>query len=189
MTINPNATAATARVNHALPESLQRMVTETRPRKDWYGTSANTLRQQLTATVKRLHEAQAEAADLRAQVEDRERRLAKMHERIAAEQERYKSLYKPNLTWRVINFCSDRLRISVDEMLGPVRRKELVHARKITAWCVLKATGRSHPEVGRAMKRDHSTIVHAKQCVERSPKLLTEASDLLKEFFTTEMER
>jgi len=53
------------------------------------------------------------------------------------------------------------------DLLGHARTKQLTYARHIAMWIARNEIGASFPELGRAFKRDHTTIVSAVQKVER----------------------
>ena len=53
-----------------------------------------------------------------------------------------------------------------DDILGPRKYKSLVRARQDCV-AMFRKRGMTTTEIGRLMRRDHSTIVHALQQVER----------------------
>ena len=48
---------------------------------------------------------------------------------------------------------------TLDDVRGPVRRRDLVEVRRVVAR-YLRTSGCSLPEIGRALNRDHSTVMH-----------------------------
>lgn len=76
----------------------------------------------------------------------------------------------------VIAFVGKRIGATTDELLGHRRQPKLVRGRWIVA-AVLKERGLSYPTIGRALKRDHTTIMHGIDALpshtSRDPKLAT----------------
>jgi len=60
---------------------------------------------------------------------------------------------------------ADKHGYNVEDILGPCRHKHLVIVRRECV-AMLRAKGYSTTEIGRIMKRDHSTIVHSLQVLE-----------------------
>jgi chromosomal replication initiation ATPase DnaA len=61
----------------------------------------------------------------------------------------------------------ERLGVTVDEMLSRGRTKQLAHARAIVCWA-LRQKGFSFPEIGRALGRDHTSVIPAVRKIERA---------------------
>jgi len=61
----------------------------------------------------------------------------------------------------IIKLCAERFGFSVSEILSGRRRRPLTRARQAAMWISHEATARSFPELGRAFRRDHTTIMHA----------------------------
>lgn len=73
------------------------------------------------------------------------------------------SVYAPA---RVLGEVSGRFGVSVAEILSKDRHKSIARARHVAAW-LLRQTGMSYPEIGRALgKRDHTTAMASVERVE-----------------------
>ena len=73
-------------------------------------------------------------------------------------------------------------------VLGEGRTRSLVYARAVTAW-VLRERGWSYPRIGMALKRDHSTIIHAVRSLPIYIKIDPKVGDALIEFAPVSKER
>jgi len=60
----------------------------------------------------------------------------------------------------IIKLCAERFGFSVGEILSGRRRRPLTRARQAAMWICHEVTARSFPELGRAFRRDHTTIMH-----------------------------
>lgn len=67
------------------------------------------------------------------------------------------------------------------DILSPRREKEVCRARQISVYLAKKFTLRSFPELGRIFGRDHSTLVHSSQKIERNRSVDTMLDDDLKD--------
>ena len=74
----------------------------------------------------------------------------------------------------IINVVSRYFGISSEELLGKSRAKPYVYPRQIAMYLVRHHTSLSFPEIGRAFKRDHTTVLSADQ---RITKGLAEKQD------------
>lgn len=75
----------------------------------------------------------------------------------------------PRATVRLISKEVSRLTgIPASEIMGPRRSADVCRARELVCY-VARRNGMSYPQIGRALKRDHSTIIHAisNECVRR----------------------
>lgn len=66
------------------------------------------------------------------------------------------------LTELVANFMD----VDVADMMGRSQRKSVATARHVLAWA-LRQQGKSYPEIGAALGRDHTTILSALRSIER----------------------
>ncbi len=57
--------------------------------------------------------------------------------------------------------------VSYDDIIGPTRTKGLAHARQLAMYLAREQTGHSLSELGRAFRRDYTTVVHAHRKVKR----------------------
>ena len=67
------------------------------------------------------------------------------------------------------------------DILSPRREKEVCRARQISVYLAKKFTLRSFPELGRIFGRDHSTLVHSSQKIERNRAIDPILDDNIKE--------
>ncbi len=62
----------------------------------------------------------------------------------------------------IIQEVANAYKVSVEEMVGPSRKQEIVYARQIAIYLARELTDHSFPALGRAFgNRDHTTIMHA----------------------------
>lgn len=66
-----------------------------------------------------------------------------------------RSMYEPE----VLRGAADWVGVSVEDMLGPRKFKELVKARRIAS-VALRIIGYSYPEIASLMDRDHTSIMN-----------------------------
>lgn len=61
------------------------------------------------------------------------------------------------------------------DMVSHDRHRRLARPRQVAMYLARELTGRSYPELGRMFNRDHSTVVHARDCIAhrrtRNPRL------------------
>lgn len=51
--------------------------------------------------------------------------------------------------------------VSVESILSKDRHRKIAHARQAVAYTLRLVKGTSYPQIGRVLKRDHSTVMHA----------------------------
>jgi len=72
--------------------------------------------------------------------------------------------------------------VTVAEILSPRREYRLSEPRHVAMWCAARLTGLSFPQLGRAFRRDHTTIMYAvRQVAKRraaNPAVEAETDDL-----------
>jgi len=56
--------------------------------------------------------------------------------------------------------------VPADVILGKGRVRRIARARQVAMVLSRELTGQSYPRIGRAFRRDHSTVIHATQQVE-----------------------
>ena len=89
----------------------------------------------------------------------------------------------------VQSVVADKLGVSVDELKGKSRKREVARARQIAMFLSREVTGDSLAVVGAHFgKRDHSTVVHAIQTIQTLASTDPNIEKLLKEL-RTEFER
>lgn len=123
------------------------------------------------ATAEQAAEEELAKAEVRARIEKRTRELVdEAIERAAQKgaEERTESITPPNgpLVCEVLAVVSSVTGIATQELIGPRRERAASDARHLAFW--LLDTVRedlSLPAIGRAMKRDHTTIMHGRDRV------------------------
>lgn len=70
------------------------------------------------------------------------------------------SLRLPAKTSALMREWSEACGIPLDVLLGPSREAWIVEARQGLMWVLRHRLGLSYPEIGRAVKRDHTTAMH-----------------------------
>ena len=68
---------------------------------------------------------------------------------------------------RVFETVSKKLGIPVDEIKGTKRNREIAYARHISIYLIRKLTNLSLPNIGKVLKKDHSTIMSSLRTVEK----------------------
>jgi chromosomal replication initiation ATPase DnaA len=62
--------------------------------------------------------------------------------------------------WRILNAVARANDVSPSLLIGPFRSKELVRARWQAMWLLRELLDMSLPAIGRAVHRDHSTVLY-----------------------------
>lgn len=65
-----------------------------------------------------------------------------------------------------IRQCADDLGVSVEALRGHSRKQPLARARQLVMWKMRKA-GFSYSQIGYALNRDHTTIIHGERRIEK----------------------
>jgi chromosomal replication initiation ATPase DnaA len=79
---------------------------------------------------------------------------------------------------RVIAAAARRFNLEPEDLDGATRGDvDVVRARHVAAW-LLREAGRSYPEIGKALGRDHTTAINSVRRVEETPALMAVAVDL-----------
>lgn len=61
----------------------------------------------------------------------------------------------------IIDLVAADTGVSGHDIIGPWQQSEAVRARQIACWLARRATHCSYPAIGKALKRDHTTIMHS----------------------------
>lgn len=77
-------------------------------------------------------------------------------------------------TSRVIASAAAHFGCSAHDVRSDGRTPDVVNARHVTAW-LLRQEGRSYPQVGAALHKDHTSAMHGVKRVERDPALMAVA--------------
>jgi chromosomal replication initiation ATPase DnaA len=93
---------------------------------------------------------------------------------IAEERRRLSTVDTP----QVVRAAADLYGTTPEAIRGPARDKSIASARMVACW-LLRQTGLSYPEIGRAVDRDHTTAIHACRVIDNDPTRLAIARQLL----------
>lgn len=77
-------------------------------------------------------------------------------------------------TDRVIAVSAAHFAVSPGQIASAEKGRDVVKARMVAAW-LLRQDGRSYPEIGQALGKDHSTIIHAVKRVDGCEELTAHA--------------
>ena len=77
--------------------------------------------------------------------------------------------------WRLAELVARGYQTTPYHIFGTTRRTEVTDARHVL-WWVLRAVGMSYPQIGRAVGRDHSTVLRGCQKVDTNDALYLNAS-------------
>lgn len=95
---------------------------------------------------------------------------------IAAERQRLAT----SSTAALVRAAADLYGTNVEAIHSTSREKSVTSARMVACW-LLRETGLSYPEIGRAVGRDHTTAMHACRVVASDPPRLALARRLLEQ--------
>lgn len=100
-------------------------------------------------------------------------RIARLRNEVSA------ALVAPGGSWtqRILAVAAEAFDVTADDLTGRSKDSDVVQARHVATW-LLREAGRSYPEIGRVLGRDHSTAMNGVRRVEASPVLLAVAVDL-----------
>lgn len=93
---------------------------------------------------------------------------------IAEERRRLATVDTPQM----VRAAADLYGTTPEAIRGPARDKSIATARMVACW-LLRQTGLSYPEIGRAVDRDHTTVMHACRVIDNDPTRLAIARQLL----------
>jgi chromosomal replication initiation ATPase DnaA len=79
---------------------------------------------------------------------------------------------------RIARTVSDVTGVNVGDIYSTSRYREVTAARQIVCW-VATAVGLKSTAIGKSLKRDHSTVLHATERVTATPALLADARRVL----------
>jgi chromosomal replication initiator protein len=74
---------------------------------------------------------------------------------------------KPPTIHEIIEAVAGHFRLSVADILCPRRDVELARPRQVVMWIGRKIARRESTVIGRALGRDHTTVLHGVRVVER----------------------
>jgi len=87
-------------------------------------------------------------------------------------------------TMRVIVHVARHYDLTPTDLVGPDRRRLPTEARHVAAW-ILRYSGRTFPEIGQALGRDHSSIMAAVERIARDELLRAAASTIHADLVTS----
>ena len=71
----------------------------------------------------------------------------------------------------ILSLAVEMFAVTNEQIIGPSRRRPLVHARQVAMYAARTMTELSYPEIGRAFgKRDHTTVMYAFRKIENQMK-------------------
>jgi hypothetical protein len=82
----------------------------------------------------------------------------------------------PMILQAVSNFYS----VPVNQMLSKNKSKDVVQPRQMAMYLVRKLTNYSLPETGKVFSRDHTTVMHACDKIDKDRKINAELDDIIK---------
>lgn len=68
---------------------------------------------------------------------------------------------------QILELVAQECRVSVADLLGDDRSRGVVRPRQLAMWLMRQTTFMSFPQIGEAMGRDHSTVVHGVRRITR----------------------
>ena len=68
---------------------------------------------------------------------------------------------------RILEKVAKKYGVSVDDIKGTKRTKEIAYARHISIYLIRKLTDMSLPQIGKIYKRDHTTVINSLKTIER----------------------
>ena len=86
---------------------------------------------------------------------------------------------------RILETAAKKYSITPEDIRGTKRTKEIAYARHIAIYLLRKMTDMSLPQIGKLLKRDHSTIISSLKNVEKematNKQMAEDISDLMRE--------
>lgn len=73
-----------------------------------------------------------------------------------------------NVIADIIAACAAEWGVTVAEIRGHSRKAHIVAPRHAAMWLAREITGRSMPEIGRAFRRDHTSVLSAVRRIDRA---------------------
>ena len=71
-----------------------------------------------------------------------------------------------NYSKYVMSVCAKVCQVSVNDIAGKLRNKNIARARHLYLWLMTKKTSWSLNEIGSTVDRDHATVIHSKNKIE-----------------------
>lgn len=128
----------------------------------------------IEATAEQAAEEEQAKAEIRARIEQRTRELVDAAIERAAQksaEERADVVAPPSgpLICEILDIVARVTGVSAQEMISPRRQRPTPEARHLAFWLLVKVRADlSLPAIGRAMKRDHTTIMYGRDRIEEN---------------------
>ncbi len=188
------------------PAHLEAMVTNIRPRPDFFAIKGVEDEQGTTATARNeVHAMVDRETELTALLWRRKQRLEKLEtarlkalhaqltvkklERAHSIEQWNRYLKNPMRVHIVLQMYSDYTGYSIPELMSPSRQQPIVKARFILYWIFHERMHRSKCHVGRIMNKDHSSVYHGVKKVNESLEMLALAIEICDNIFSDERMR
>jgi len=84
----------------------------------------------------------------------------------------------------ILQAICDYFQISIDDLTGKKRNKDVLLPRQIGMYLAKEMTGCSFPEIGSAFGRDHSTVIHAYEKIKEEVRESREVRNAVNEIRT-----
>jgi chromosomal replication initiation ATPase DnaA len=68
----------------------------------------------------------------------------------------------------IIAVVAEETGVSRHDILGPWQNRDAINARQLVCWLARMTTRHSYPEIGRALNRDHTTVMYSVDRVNES---------------------
>ena len=68
---------------------------------------------------------------------------------------------------RILDKAAKKYGVTVEDIKGAKRNKEIAHARHVSIYMIRKLTDRSLPQIGKILQRDHTTILNSLKTIEK----------------------
>lgn len=95
-----------------------------------------------------------------AELEEMVRRVVREELRGCADEGEAPVVYRPTIAF-CIELTSAAFGVPVAEIVSKGRHRRKVEARQAAMWLAFRLTGKGYAAIGRAFKRDHTTVIHA----------------------------
>ena len=80
-------------------------------------------------------------------------------------------------TERIILVTAGYYGLTPEDLVSDARTRKILEARYVAAW-LLREAGRSYPEIGRHVGKDHTTVINSVRRVQESPELMYAAATI-----------
>ena len=95
-------------------------------------------------------------------------------EKIISDVFNHKENWEKDKVGNIIGKIVESYNVEIKDILGDKRNQELILPRHMIMYLLKKEAGLSFPKIGKIMKRDHTSVIHAYKKINR---LLQEKND------------